>query len=251
MEIYNSKFKEYIEELADGKREIILPKNDFNVRDVTVTNVMETEKSIYANCHFLFGYDDGSELFSTNLGYKICYLKTHEAKMDLYYVSGNDYLFKDFKVTKEKTIDNEPLLNFSTNNNQDIISVFGWMMDTGDINLARKCCDPGIYIERAGVNGEIFVYDGIEKINDFLEFDCEYYKPRSYSLVVESEKGNNVLAYHLFPANTGNKHLGSNTRYVQFFNEDVLFTISNNKISKVVFKRKERPIVKRDRIIII
>jgi len=245
-------FASYLKMIADGKGQLQLPGDDFNVRDITVTNLLNVnDQQIFANVHFLLGYDDGSEMFTTSLSYKVSYQSDEKTAMDLYCISGNTYLFKEFKIRKEKTIDNTPLYSYPVRSYQDLVSLFAWALDTEDTVLFERCCSEDIYILRAGVNGDGYELQGIADCAVFMKKDREYYRDNLYSLVIEKESGDEVLAYHLFPANTGNKHLGSNTRYVQFFNEDVVFTISDLKIRKVIFRRKERPLVKRNQLIIL
>ena len=244
-----NRFESYLQRFADGKI-VDLPADDFNVRDVTVTNLINVNSEcLFAVVHFLFGYDDGSEMFTSNLGYRFAYRDDDHVSFDLDYLSGNTYLFKDFKVKKEKKIDNTPLYSFVPENNRDLIYLFAWALDTGDKKLLENCCKEDVRIYRAGVNGDHYEMNGLKDADIFMKKYKEYYFQNQYSLVIEREDENEVLAYHLYPANTGNKHLGSNTRYVQFFNEDVTFTIDQMKIQNVIFKRKERPIVKRSRII--
>lgn len=250
MTYIEQKFSDYLKRFANGGTKTRLPAEDFNVRDITVTNLINVDdERLYADVHFLFGYDNGSEMFTTNLGYRFFYQDDETVKTDLVYVAGNTYLFKDFQVITENTIDNSPLYDFQIRNNKDLISVFAWALDTEDVRLLHRCCDENICIKRSGVNGDHYELEGLEKAADFIKQDKTYYKENMYSLVIEKEDVDTILAYHLYPANTGNKHLGSNTRYVQFFNEDITFTIDDLKICKVIFKRKERPIVKRSQIL--
>ena len=203
------------------------------------------------DCSFLFGYDDGEEMLTTNLGYRIAYRSDNIVQKDLVYVAGNNYLFKDFKLSVEQRIDPDLLYVFNPKNRKDLVSLFGWTMDLRDEKLFRKCCSEDIHIFRAGIDGYHYELNGINDCCSFMKKDREYFRNNTYSLVVEKENDNEVLAYHLYPANTGNKHLGSNTRYVQFFNEDITFAFNDDQISEIRFKRKERPIVKRDQIIIL
>ncbi len=244
-------FYTYLKNFADGQN-IRLPADDFNVRDITVTNVLNVnDEAVFADVHFLFGYDDGSEMFTTNLGYRFSYRNDEEVGKDLVYLAGNSYLFREFHISEDKEIDNRLLHAFVPTDGHELISLFAWAMDTEDLELFRKCCSDDIFIRRAGVNGDHYELKGIADALSFIRKDKEYYRDNMYSLVIEKEGEGEILAYHLYPANTGNKHLGSNTRYAQFFNEDITFTISNHKICKVVFRRKERPIVKRQQLIVL
>ncbi|MCR4634457.1 MAG: hypothetical protein K5648_10065 [Erysipelotrichaceae bacterium] len=245
-------FFTYLEKLANGKGDLKLPADDFNVRDITVTNLINVnEKILYGDVHFLFGYDDGSEMFTTNLGYRFSYRNDEEVKKDLVYLSGNNYLFKDFRISEKSGIDNSPLYEYAVSNDRELVYLFTWAIDTEDSALFEKCCSDDVYIKRAGVNGDLYELKGKEGIEEFIRKDKAYYRDNMYSLVIEKENDEQLLAYHLYPANTGNKHLGSNTRYAQFFNEDITFTTKDHKITKADLRRKERPIIKRQQLIVL
>lgn len=270
-------FKEYLSDFLREGCKIPGITEDFNVRTGTVTNCMEVESgedtTFYATVHHLLAIEEEGQMFPLLFGGKyrfVCHGETGRIKSVMFdpeYVSGNTYLVRGTWLAagfqtrsipgeelqrKTRTIRGEELRRSPkrAESVEDVVYRFFWALDTVDGELFRETVSPDIRIERAGVNGDAYYLDGVSGAEAFLEQDKRYYAQNQYSVHIRridraDEKHASVTAWHLYPANTGNKHLGSANRYSQFYNEIIEMELAREKgwvIKNVRFRRKENTV---------
>lgn len=236
---------------------------DFQIRISTITNSMvieaENRSILFATVHHLIAIDEKQQLYPFLFGGKYRFVMNRENKkieevwFDLEYVSGNTWLIKDKWIPLAKTRSNLPNEELMAGGGETIAGAifrFLWGLDTCNGALAREFSATDIYIERAGVDGDSYGCSGIESLEDFMAEDKAYYSQNQYSIHIDTiemsgENSATVTAYHLYPANTGNKHLGSHNKYTQFYNEMITLELERElswKIKKIEFRRKENPV---------
>lgn len=235
----------------------------FQTRISTITNSMEIEsenKSIlFATVHHLIAIDEKQQLYPFLFGGKYRLVmnweigKIEEVWFDLEYVSGNTWLIKDKWIPLAKTrrkLPDEELMAEGGETIEGALFRFLWGLDTCNRKLVREFSVPDICIERAGVDGDSYECSGVNSLEDFMIKDKAYYSQNQYSIhinFIEMSEDTSAVAtaYHLYPANTGNKHLGSHNKYTQFYNEIITAEMERElywKIKKIGFRRKENPV---------
>lgn len=258
-------FKEYLAKYLQGGCEIPGITEEFQVRTGTVTNCMEVESgedtALYATVHHLLAIDEEGQLFYLLFGGKyrfVCHGDTGRIKsvtFDPEYVSGNTYLLRGTWLAAwlgRRSIPGKELRRKAqrAESVEDVVYRFFWALDTVDGALFWETVSRDIQIERAGVNGDSYYLDGVSGTEAFLEKDKRYYAQNQYSVhirQIDRADGEHasVTAWHLYPANTGNKHLGSGNRYSQFYNEIIEMELVRENgwvIKNVRFRRKENPV---------
>ncbi len=238
---------------------------EYNVRTAVMTNCMEIkegEKSVlYATAHHLFAIDEQQQLFPFLFGGKYRFVLDEKGKaaepvqFDLEYVSGNTILTMGKWLPLEKTfrlIDNRPLRRAGSlpDEPQQTVYRFFWAVDTMDAEMFRENVSKDIRIVRAGVDGDFYGMEGIGETEAFLQKDKSYYSQNQYSIHIEKvdyrdDRHVCIQARHLYPANTGNKHLGSQNKFSQFYNEILTLELEKEdrwRVRGAEFKRKENPV---------
>lgn len=235
----------------------------FQSRISTITNSMEIESEnrsiLFATVHHLIALDERQQLYPFLFGGKYRFImnresaKVEEVWFDLEYVAGNTGLIKDKWIPFSRLDRKLPETELMAGGGETIEGAlfrFLWGLDTCNRELAYEFSAPDICIERAGVDGDYYGCSGVNGLEDFMVKDKAYYSQNQYSIHIDSIEmsGDNsavVTAYHLYPANTGNKHLGSHNKYTQFYNEIITVEVEKElywKIKKIYFRRKENPI---------
>lgn len=258
-------FKEYLEDFLREDCKGLGITEDFNVRTGTITNCMEMEREgntvLYATVHHLLAIDEKQQMFPLLFGGKyrfVCNAETAETEsvtFDPEYIAGNTYLVRGTWLPAglgTRKIQGEELRRGARREEtvEDVVYRFFWALDTLDGILFREVVSQDIQIERAGVNGDAYHLDGISGTEAFLRQDKDYYSQNQYSVHIRQikrpDEGHaSVTAWHLYPANTGNKHLGSANKYSQFYNEIIEMELVRENgwvIESVRFRRKENPV---------
>jgi len=237
--------------------------DDFQVRVSTVTNCMEIENEndtiLFATVHHLLALDREQQIYPFLFGGKYRFVldktkkKIKDVWFDLEYLSGNTYLVRKqwmpLVQTKRIIPDEELQTEMGKDTPEESLYRFFWALDTCNEELLRAVSAENLQIVRAGVDGDSYECGGIEHAEAFMKRDKDYYSQNQYSIHVNSKEYANenevvIHAFHLYPANTGNKHLGSQNKYTQFYNEIITARLEKGelwKVQSVEFRRKENP----------
>ena len=238
---------------------------EFNVRFSTITNCMEVPRAnktiLFATVHHLYAIDENQELFPLVFGGKYRFVydwekeRAEEAAFALEYLSGNTYLTHGVWLPPEQRkrgINGKELRQevYPAASVEDVVYRFFWAVDTMDEKLFAENAVSDIQITRAGADGGSYDMNGIAEAAAFLAKDKQYYSQNQYSVHIERTEFEDethalIHALHLYPADTGNKHRGSQNKYSQFYNELLTLTLEKQdrwRIKNVMIKRKENPI---------
>ena len=238
---------------------------DFNVRFSTITNCMEVPRGdrtvLFATVHHLYAIDENQELFPLVFGGKYRFVYNwkedapEEAAFDLEYLAGNTYLTRGSWLApgeRKRQITGEELRAGADSviSPEETVYRFFWALDTEDEALFMENVSPDIQITRAGVDGDSYGMTNISETAAFMAEDKQYYSQNQYSVHIDRTEFADdthavVHALRLYPADTGNKHRGSQNKFSQFYNE--IFTLELEKsdrwkVRRAVFKRKENPV---------
>lgn len=238
---------------------------DFNVRFSTITNCMEVPRGdctvLFATVHHLYAIDENQELFPFVFGGKYRFVYNwkegapEEAAFDLEYLAGNSYLTRGSWIPlgeRNRQITGEELRagEDSGISLEGTVYRFFWALDTEDEALFRENVSPDIQITRAGVDGDSYGMTNVSQTAAFMAADKQYYSQNQYSVHIDRTEFADdthavVYALRLYPADTGNKHRGSQNKFSQFYNEILTLELEKSdrwKVRSAVFKRKENPV---------
>lgn len=250
-------------------KKLMIPDVTFNVLTTTMTNSITKSKSQYTTLwcvvHHLHGIDVNNELFPLLYGGKYKFIwdfekqKICSVQFDLEYEYGNTIWVSKYWDLYEKTryrriIKNDGLyqIELESADIKTVVYKILWALDTLDQELLIQYSTNDVRITRAGVDGDSYCLFSHEQLSGFMEQEKRYFDQNQYSVSIKeikeaSNQRTSVTAFHLSPGKPGNKHLGSDTKYTQFYNEiiemEFLQAEGSWKLTSMTITRKEIPIM--------
>jgi|GEM_PF-1683346 len=245
-----------------------IPDVTFHVLTTTITNTITKSESQYTTLwcivHHLHGMEVNNALFPLLYGGKYQFVcdfekqKICSVRFDLEYEYGNTILAAKCWDLYEKTrlkriIKNDGLYQMERESAdiKTVVYKILWALDTLDQELFIQYSTNDVKIIRAGVDGDSYCLFNHKQLSGFMEQDKQYFDQNQYSVSIKeikevSNQRTSVTAFHLSPGKPGNKHLGFDTKYTQFYNEiiemEFLQAEYSWKLTGMTITRKEIPI---------
>lgn len=234
---------------------------EHNIGNSVITNMIHRESGahdmVWCYLHHMTGIYQEKQLFPLIYGgrlyFDICGGRIEMIRFELCYEYGNTWMmhgsWKFYEETKHIRLISTDA--FRTEGEarriEDTVNLFFLAVDSMDKALLQTVCSRNVRIVRAGIDSSIYMENGVLDADSYLRFEKEFYEQNLYSIHIADQTEidafhKKITCWHLSPGRPGTKHYGTNTIFMQFYDEIIDVELYRNpcgwKIGKVTFTAK-------------
>lgn len=234
---------------------------EHNISNAVITNLIHREAEghdlVWCYMHHMTGIYQEKQLFPLVYGGKLyfdlCGSRIEKIRFELCYEYGNTWMmhscWKFYEETKNMRLVRTDIFrrDGEARSIEDTVNLFFLAVDSMDKTLFRAVCSRDVRIVKSGIDSNIYTENGVLDVDRYLRFEREFYEQNLYSVHIADQTDidafhKKITCWHLSPGRPGTKHYGTNTIFMQFYDEVIDVELYRDpcgwKIESVTFTAK-------------